>query len=153
MGHGRWVIGVAITLGLGCGSRGAELTTEQRAQVVRGLNEACGDLWCEGPISLWFHDVACRGDDCVVKASARMSLADWQGSGGTRPTREASPSMLGGVQFGPIGDAPVLGSSEVGDQVVADIELPVQGPVWRDDEIPVEFEERLGEAIDAWRVP
>ncbi|MEM7608221.1 MAG: hypothetical protein AAF411_22945, partial [Myxococcota bacterium] len=128
-------------------------TPAQRTAVVAQLNETCADVWCEGSVSFWFHDVNCTGLSCVVQASARMDLEEWRLMGRERPSAAADPEDLEGAEFGPVND-PAVGPGSLGEVVVLGAEFRVQGPIWSGAEpVPEAFELALGEAIDAWPGP
>lgn len=136
-------------------SRDSSLSEEQRRVAVGVINDTCADSWCEGPVSLWFHDVRCTGGTCRLDATVRMSASDWQAEEGSLPSRRTTTAQPVRWRVGHADSVLDEVTHPEVPSVLMDVVLEVDGPMWDpEDEGPSEaFLERVGSAIEGWRPP
>lgn len=128
------------------------LSAAARRQVVADFNMWCADTWCEGPVSVWFHDIRCRGDVCKISFTAKIDPKDWTDRFKQQlPDKRAQEKMATKWRAGP---APVLDDKTYPSvpSVLVDSSLTVRGLRFSEDGRPgEEDDEVVRRALDAWR--
>lgn len=64
-----------------------------RASIVEDLNNTCADVWCEGAIDFWFHEMTCTRKACTVALTAKIPDYEWLRKHKKLPSAKAKKAM------------------------------------------------------------